>query len=49
VSVLVRERSCSEESALSSLRKYSRARYSVVGMRPNMCGLAHMNFVSDSM
>jgi len=49
VSVLVRERRCFGETALSSFRKYSRARYNVVGMRPSRCGLAHRNSVSDSM
>ncbi len=49
VSVLVRERRCSGESAMSSFRKYSRARCNVVGMRPRRCGLADMNSVSDSM
>ena len=49
VSVLVRERRCSGESALSSFRKNSRACSNVVGMRPSRCGLAHRNYVSDSM
>ncbi len=49
VSVLVRERRCSRESAMSSFRKYSRARCNVVGMRPSKCGLAHRKSVSDSM
>ncbi len=49
VSVMVRERRCLRESALSNLRKYSRVRWSVVGIRPSRCGLAHRNFVSDSM
>ena len=49
VSVLVRERRCFGESAMSSFRKYSRARCNVVGMRPSRCGLAHKNTVSDSM
>ena len=48
VSVLVRERRCSGESALSSFRKYNRASCYVVGMRPSRCVLAHRNFVSDS-
>ncbi len=49
MSVLVRERKCSGESTLSSLPKYSRAHWSVVGIRPIRCGLAHRNSVSDSM
>ncbi len=49
VSVLVRERRRLGESALSNLRKYSRARWSVVGIRPSGCVLAHRNSVSDSM
>ena len=49
MSVLVRERRCPWKFALSSLRKYSRARWSVVGIRPSRCGLAYRNFVSDSM
>jgi hypothetical protein len=49
VSALLRERRCSGESAMSSIHKYSRARWSGVGIRPNMCGLAHRNSVSDSM
>jgi hypothetical protein len=49
VSVLVRERRCSGESAMSSFLRYSRARCNVVGMRPSKCGLAHKNSVSDSM
>ena len=49
MSVLVRERMCSGESAMSSFRRYSRAPCNVVGMRPSRCGLAHRNSVSDSM
>jgi hypothetical protein len=45
----VRERRCLGEFALSDLRKYSRARWSVVGIRPSRWGLAHIHYVSDSM
>ena len=48
MSVLVRERKYSGKSALSSFRKYSRARCYVAGMRPSRCGLAHRNYVLDS-
>ena len=49
LSVLVRERRCSGESALSCFRIYSSARCSVVGRCPLRCGLAHRISVSDSM
>ena len=49
LSVLVRERRCYGESALSCFRKYSSARCSVVGRCPLRCGLAHRISVSDSM
>ncbi len=49
VSVLVKEWRCLGESAMSSLQKYSTARWSVVGIHPRRCGLAHIISVSDSM
>ena len=49
LSVLVREKRCSRESALSCFRIYSSARCSVVGRCPLRCGLAHRISVSDSM
>jgi hypothetical protein len=49
LSVLVRERRCSGDSALSCFRKYSSARCNVVGRCPLRCGLAHRISVSDSM
>ncbi len=49
LSVLVRERRCFGESALSCFRKYSSARCSVAGRCPLRCGLAYRISVSDSM
>ena len=49
LSVLVRDRRCSGESALSCFRRYSSARCSVVGRCPLRCGLAHRISASDSM
>ena len=49
VSVLVRERRCSGESALIYFRRYSSAHCSVAGRCPRRCGLAHRNSVLDSM
>ncbi len=49
VSLLVRERTCFGESALTCFRKYSSARCSVSGRCPRRCGLAYIISVSDSM
>ena len=49
LSVLVSERRCSGESALSCFRRYSSARCSEAEKCPRKCGLAHMISVSDSM
>jgi hypothetical protein len=49
VCLLVRERRCSWESALSCFRRYSNARCSVTERCPRRCGLAHRISMSDSM